>query len=84
MLQYVLKKNINENMPNAYGKLFAYPAITQTYAIDQLVDHMARHHTPFSRGAIKGMITDMVACIRELVHQGIAVNSWLFLSDPLS
>ena len=74
MIQYVLKKNINEKMPNAYGKFFAYPIITQTYDIDQLVDHMASHNTPFSRGAIKGMITDMVACIRELVLQGIAVK----------
>ena len=61
-------------MPNAYGKYFAYPVITQTYDIDKLVDHMASHNTPFSRGAIKGMITDMVACIRELVLQGIAVK----------
>ena len=74
MIQYVLKKNINEKMPNAYGKFFAYPVITQTYDIDKLVDHMASHNTPFSRGAIKGMITDMVACIRELVLQGIAVK----------
>ena len=74
MIQYVLKKNINEKMPNAYGKFFAYPVITQTYDIDQLVDHMASHNAPFSRGAIKGMITDMVACIRELVLQGIAVK----------
>ena len=74
MIQYVLKKNINEKMPNAYGKFFAYPVITQTYDIDQLVDHMASHNTPFSRGALKGMITDMVACIRELVLQGIAVK----------
>ena len=74
MIQYVLKKNINEKMPNAYGKFFAYRVITQTYDIDQLVDHMASHNTPFSRGAIKGMITDMVACIRELVLQGIAVK----------
>ena len=74
MIQYVLKKNINEKMPNAYGKYFAYPVITQTYDIDKLVDHMASHNTPFSRGAIKGMITDMVACIRELVLQGIAVK----------
>lgn len=74
MIQYVLKKNINEKMPNAYGKYFAYPVITETYDIDKLVDHMASHNTPFSRGALKGMITDMVACIRELVLQGIAVK----------
>ena len=29
MIQYVLKKNINEKMPNAYGKFFAYPVISK-------------------------------------------------------
>ncbi len=31
-------------------------------------------NTPFSKGAIKGMITDMVSCIKELTLQGIAVK----------
>ena len=74
MIQYVLKKNINEKMPNAYGKFFAYPVITQTYDIDQLAEHMSSHNTPFSKGAIKGMITDMVSCIKELTLQGFAVK----------
>ena len=33
MIQYVLKKNVNEKMPNAYGKYFAYPVITVLTAI---------------------------------------------------
>ena len=74
MLLYVLKLNQNAKMPEAYGKYYAYPVITQTVGIDGLAEHMASHNTPFSRGAIKGMITDMVACIRELVLQGIAVK----------
>lgn len=35
---------------------------------------MASHNTPFSKGAIKGMITDMVSCIKELTLQGFAVK----------
>ena len=35
---------------------------------------MSSHNTPFSKGAIKGMLTDAVNCIRELNLQGIAVK----------
>ena len=74
MLLYVLKLNQNAKMPEAYGKYYAYPVITQTVGIDGLAEHMASHNTPFSKGAIKGMITDMVSCIKELTLQGIAVK----------
>ena len=74
MLLYVLKLNQNAKMPEAYGKYYAYPVITQTVDIDGLAGHMASHNTPFSKGAIKGMITDMVSCIKELTLQGIAVK----------
>ena len=66
MLLYVLKLNQNAKMPEAYGKYYAYPVITQTVGIDGLAEHMASHNTPFSKGAIKGMITDMVSCIKEI------------------
>ena len=75
MLLYVLKLNQNAKMPEAYGKYCAYPVITQTVDIDGLAEHMASHNTPFSKGAIKGMITDMVSCIKELNLQGFAVKS---------
>lgn len=74
MLLYVLKENLNANLPEAYGKFYAYPVITQTVDIDGLAGHMASHNTPFSKGAIKGMLTDMSACIKELTLQGIAVK----------
>ena len=34
MLLYVLKLNQNAKMPEAYGKYYAYPVITQTVDID--------------------------------------------------
>ena len=74
MLLYVLKLNQNTKMPEAYGKYYAYPVITQTVGIDGLAEHMASHNTPFSKGAIKGMITDMVSCVKELTLQGFAVK----------
>ena len=74
MILLNLYKNKNKKMPEAYGKYYARPAITQTIGIDGLSEHMSSHNTPFSPGAVKGMLTDMVSCVRELVLQGIAVK----------
>lgn len=74
MIQVVLKQNKNKKMPNAYGLYYAYPVVNETYDLDKLAEHMSSHNTPFSKGAIKGMLTDAVNCIRELNLQGIAVK----------
>lgn len=74
MIQVVLKQNKNKKMPNAYGLYYAYPVVNETYDLDKLAEHMSSHNTPFSKGAIKGILTDAVNCIRELNLQGIAVK----------
>ena len=74
MILLNLYKNKNKKMPEAYGKYYARPAITQTIGIDGLSEHMSSHNTPFSPGAVKGMLTDMVICIRELCLHGFAVK----------
>lgn len=70
MLLIQLREYKNENMPKANGKFFAYPVITETKDIDDLSDHMASHNTPFSKGAIKGILTDAVVCTKELLLSG--------------
>ena len=69
MILYVLKQNKNEKS-SAYGKFFAYPVIEETINLDALAEHMSNHNTPYSKGAIKGMLTDMVSCIKELLLEG--------------
>ncbi len=69
MILYVLKQNKNEKS-SAYGKFFAYPVIEETIDLDALAGHMSNHNTPYSKGAIKGMLTDMVSCIKELLLEG--------------
>ena len=69
MILYVLKQNKNEKS-SAYQKWFAYPVIEETIELDGLAEHMSTHNTPFSKGAIKGMLTDMVSCIKELLLEG--------------
>ena len=69
MILYVLKQNKNSKSA-AYGKYFAYPVIEETINLDDLAEHMSSHNTPYSKGAIKGMLTDMVSCIKELLLEG--------------
>ena len=69
MIFYALKQNKNSKSAS-YGKYFAYPVIKETVTLDGLAEHLASHNTPFSKGAIKGMLTDMVSCIKELLLEG--------------
>ena len=69
MILYVLKKNKNSKSA-AFGKWFAYPVIEETVTLDGLAEHMSSHNTPYSKGAITGMLTDMVSCIKELLLEG--------------
>lgn len=57
-----------------YGKWYARAVTSETMSLDNLVEHMASHGTPYSEGTIAGVITDMVACIRELALDGKAVK----------
>ena len=69
MILYVLKQNKNSKSL-AYGKWYAYPVIEETIDLDSLAEHMANHNTPYSKGAITGVLTDMVNCIKELLLEG--------------
>jgi len=69
MILYILRKNKN-TASAAFGKFFAYPVIEETVTLDGLAEHMSDHNTPFSKGVIKGTLTDMVECIKELLLQG--------------
>ena len=73
MLHYKVYQN-KTKATKAYGKWFGRAVINQTIGLDKLAEHMANHNTPYSKGAIQGVLTDMVACIRELVLDGNAVK----------
>lgn len=56
------------------GLFFARVATAETYDLDQLAAHMASHNSPYSKGVIRGVLTDMVTCIKELVLDGKQVK----------
>ena len=70
------RKYQNKNRQSvAYGKWFARAVtIGKTFTVEDLAKHMSEHNTPYSKGAIKGVLTDMIDCIRELMLEGKAVK----------
>ena len=42
--------------------------------LDGLAQHMSDHNSPFSKGVIKGILTDAVSCIRHLLLEGKKVG----------
>lgn len=73
MLHYKVYQNKSKGN-KAYGKWFARATVNQTIDLERLAEHMANHNTPYSKGAIYGVLTDMVNCIHELVLDGNAVK----------
>jgi hypothetical protein len=58
-----------ENSP-LKGLWYARPVIEETYDTERLAKHMANHNTPYSAGVVKGVLTDMISCIKELILDG--------------
>ena len=74
MILFKLSKNKNPKIKEAYGKYYARPVVTQTVDLNGLAEHMTEHNTGFSPGATKGLLTDMVKCVKELVLSGYSVK----------
>ena len=69
MIRYILRKIKNDQSP-VFNRWFAYPVVEETVNLSNLAKHMASHNTPFSAGVIKGLLTDMINCIKELLLEG--------------
>ena len=46
----------------------------RTIDFEGLVTHMSEHNSPYSRGVIHGVLTDMLDCVKELVLDGKSVR----------
>lgn len=69
MIRISLYQNNNKSS-QAYQKWYPRVAAEETIGLDELAEHMASHNTPFSKGAIKGILTDAVVCTKELLLLG--------------
>ena len=78
MLELNLTLNTNSNLQaNGYdpnGKYYARVETKEQYDLQKLAKHMHQHNTAFSTGLIVGVLTDMVACMKELILEGNTVK----------
>ena len=70
MIRIALYQNTNKKIAEAYGKWFPRVVADETIGLEGLAAHMASHNTPYSKGAILGMLTDAAACTKELLLLG--------------
>lgn len=70
MIRITLYQNTNQKNEQAFGKWYPRPTADETVDLDDLAKHMASHNSPYSPGVIKGIMTDMVSCIKELLLDG--------------
>ena len=73
-MEYILTKNNNKKNEKAYGKYYAKPKPGETKGIDYLAEFLHNSNTPFSAGAIKGILTDAVKGIKQILLLGFNVK----------
>lgn len=69
MIRYKIYQNKHKEGVNA-GKWFARSVSDETFDLTRLSEHMSGHNSPYSPGVIRGVLTDMVRCIKELLLDG--------------
>lgn len=69
MVRYILQQ-IKITSHKCFGKWFAKNVVEETIDLDALAEHMSNHNSPYSKGVIKGLLTDMISCIKELLLEG--------------
>ena len=69
MVRYILQQ-IKITSHKCFGKWFAKNVVEETIDLDALAEHMSHHNSPYSKGVIKGLLTDMIGCIKELLLEG--------------
>lgn len=74
ILKYKKVTRINPNNKEEDPKWYAKAVQDRTMNFEQLVTHISEHNSPYSRGVIHGVLTDMLDCVKELVLDGKSVR----------
>ena len=69
MIRYKKYQNQTKSTPLS-DKWLARAVADETLDTRALAEHMAKHNTPYSQGAIHGVLKDMTSCIKELLLDG--------------
>lgn len=69
MIRYKKYQNQTKNT-SLSGKWLVRAVADEMLDTRALAEHMAQHNTPYSPGAIHGVLKDMTSCIKELLLDG--------------
>jgi predicted histone-like DNA-binding protein len=70
MITFKVVQNQSQAIESSYLKWYARPVVEETMNTEDLAEHMSRHNSPYSKGVLIGILTDMVACIKEQLLEG--------------
>lgn len=87
MIDYSVYLQSNPMDESAAPKAYAKAQMREAVSFDGFVSHIADHNGVFSRGTVKGVISDACSCIVEMLLDGKKIalgelgNFWLSLSS---
>lgn len=64
----------NPSKPDAAPKAYARAQVKEVVSLDKFVKHLSEHNGVFTRGSIKGIITDLTECLIEYMLNGYKVT----------
>ena len=70
MIDYSVYLQKNHLKPEAGERAYARPQIREVWDGDRFVQHLYEHNGVFSRGTVKGVVSDVCNCIVEQVLNG--------------
>lgn len=73
-IQYSVGMMANPLKSDEPKKAYASLQLTGIVTMSELANHMTEHNTVYSKGTIVGVITEMGACMRELILQGYKID----------
>ena len=74
MINYSVYMFKNALMEESEEKAYARNQVTKVMTFDEFVKHIASHNGVFSRGTVKGVVSDTCTCLVELLLNGNKVK----------
>ena len=87
MINYSVCLQANPASESAPEKAYAKPQMSELMTFNKFVRHIANHNGVYSRGTVKGVISDMCECLVEMLLEGKKVqlgdlgDFWITLSS---
>ena len=70
MINYSVYMKANPQDPSLPEKAYARNQVTEVWTLEKFCKHIADHNGVYSRGTVKGVISDMCECLVEQLLNG--------------